>query len=126
MHVDAETYKDHMIANFIDPATVQWICFRSAVENNSIPLGNDCYYALRLGSDGSAELAIKEYHGYTFEQEAHLVVRGRWKLYNLWEDRFAIQFIDPVFEIVQVGLDVSSYIERFRTGQPWMVSSEQV
>lgn len=124
MQWDPVAHKNHVLASFIDSETAQWICFRSAVENNSIPLGNDCYYALRLGSDGNAELAIKEYHGYTFEQELHLIVRGRWELRELWQERFAVQFIDPVFEIVQEGPGVHSYLQRFQAGQHWVVGNE--
>lgn len=113
--------RNHPMARFLDPAAERWICFQHSFENNSIPLGNDCYYALRLGSDGIAELAIKEYHGYTFELELHLVIRGRWNLHPLGEKRFALHFIDPTFDIVQEEYGIDAYLRMFRDGRPWVV-----
>lgn len=111
---------DHFFIQFLDPAEPVWRQFRASVENNSIPLGSDCYYALSLGRNGPVELGIKDYHGYTFELELHLIVRGKWELRTLEEHRFAIQIHEPEVEILLEGPNLPTYLKAIEEGHRWV------
>ncbi|NOK59971.1 MAG: hypothetical protein GFH27_549291n163 [Chloroflexi bacterium AL-W] len=121
MQFDKEHIKDYLIARFLDTTSLEWHMWCDVYEDSLTALGYDFLYALRLISQRSCELHLRDHDGYTSIQVSSLMVGGEWQLHQLYQDGFAIQIVSPQFEIAQSGGNLNRYIQEIRERKGWFL-----